>query len=382
MMRYRPLAQIADCFRLPMRPFLIDRCRQVIDVNKREIVDVGYRADLLRYWMMGACLLGMSAYIGASWGAETYPDAAVTASAALPASTINSSSGALGASGAIGSTASDAVSASVDKNITPSKSLLPQGFATEDAIQQSDWLMARSKSGALQKADDAQWYALIQALSPEALVDYMRAGIAPLDSYQFEMTRWERHGGQWPSRPDHMLVRYEDSPRRIYVRWLADGKHAGQEILYDERQDAGHIVGHFGGLLKFASISFPIDGVIAHTQSAHSVRDLGLQFAIRMLEHDLASYHEEGLDGRPTRVAIVHDGAMRLIALTWTSSTGPPAHYASRVQLSLDLQHPWPREVASWDQAGVQQERIIFDHVDARQWDADTFDRKNPAYGF
>jgi len=329
-------------------------------------------------------------------------------------------------------------------------SLLPPGFARQSASAQSDWLSRQASSGALQKASDAQLLGVMQALSPEALVDYLRNGIQPLKEYQFEMTRWERHDGQWPSRPDKMLVRYQDSPRRVYVRWLAGGKHAGQEVLYDETRSGGQVLGHFGGLLRFASISFPVDGVIAHSQSAHNVRELGLQFAVEMLEHDLASYHEEGLDGRPTQLAIVHEAEpfvaapaalpesvassavsavsanpapaisaaasapmsppaaasdsaapsasvaattattttttpVRLISMTWEvppAYTGTGAHYAPRVELAIDLRHPWPHEVAAWDRTGRPLESVRFTQVDARQWDAGTFDRNNPDYHF
>lgn len=304
---------------------------------------------------------------------------------------------------------------------TLATSILPPGFAQESPAAQSHWLEKVATSGQLQEASDVQLLDVMQSLSPAALVDYLRNGIQPLASYQFEMTRWERHDGLWPSRPDKMLVRYQDTPRRTYARWLAGGKHAGQEVLYDETTKPGQVLGHFGGLFRFASIWFPVDGVIAHSQSVHSVRDLGLQFTVKMLEHDLASYREEGLDGRPTQLAIVHEAisstaagtaaaavaatsalplpdsasgpsipspqsnSLRLISMTWdapAADAGSTAHYAPRVELAIDLRHPWPREIASWDRSGRPLERVIFAQVEPRQWDADTFQRDNPDYHF
>ncbi|MGI4861310.1 MAG: DUF1571 domain-containing protein [Janthinobacterium lividum] len=259
---------------------------------------------------------------------------------------------------------------------------MPPGLDRLSSTAQANWLLAQAGAGALEHASDEQLTALVKDLHPEALVDYMRRGIAPYQSYQFEIVRRERHGGAWPELPDHMRVRYQETPRRVYARWLPDGKHAGQEILYDESADAGQVLGHFGGLLRFASVSFPIDGAMAHSQSAHGVGDLGLQFAIRMLDHDLASYRAEGRDGRPSRVEIIHTLSRRLLALTWDAPSGPPAHYAARVRLSLDLRHPWPYEEASWDQDGVEQEDVKFEHVVKRDWDDGTFSRANPEYGF
>ncbi|MGI4857275.1 MAG: DUF1571 domain-containing protein [Janthinobacterium lividum] len=260
--------------------------------------------------------------------------------------------------------------------------VLPAGFNRLSSTGQASWLLAQTNSGALERASDEQLIALVEDLRPAALVNYMRRGIASYRSYQFEMVRRERHEGAWPELADHMLVRYQEAPRRVYARWLPDGRHAGQEILYDESMDAGHALGHFGGLLRFASVSFPIDGVMAHSQSAHGVGDLGLQFAIRMLDHDLASYRAEGLDARPSRVEIVHALSTRLLALTWDAANGPPAHYAARVRLSLDLRHPWAYEEASWDRDGIEQENVRFEHVVKRDWQDGTFSRTNPDYGF
>lgn len=241
-----------------------------------------------------------------------------------------------------------------------------RSFGGLDAAAQGAWMLARMASGMLATMGDAQLLALFNAMSPKGFIAYMRDGIEPLHSYQFEMIRRERHNGRWPREPDHMLIRYEETPRRVYARWLADGAHAGQEILYDESRDPTHVSGHFGGMLRFVAGSFPLDGTIAHLQSKHSVRDLGLQFMVRTLEHDLRSYQAEGLSARPAQIELTHQHSERLVALTWVAPHGPPAHYATRVRIVLDLRHPWPREESAWDQNGVLQESIRFEHVAAR----------------
>jgi hypothetical protein len=242
-----------------------------------------------------------------------------------------------------------------------------QHFAQLDASAQGAWMLARTKSGALTTMDDAQLLALFHAMSPEGFIAYFQAGIDPLRSYQFEMIRRERHDGTWPGKADHMLVRYEQTPRRVYARWLPDGAHAGQSISYDESQDATHLTAHPGGLPSFVRGTFPLDGAIAHLQSMHSVRDLGLQFTLRALEHDFRSDQMEGASARPARIELTYHGNERRVALTWLASQGPPAHYANEVRMELDLQHPWPRDESAWD-SGVLTESVEFEHVALHNW--------------
>ncbi len=118
-----------------------------------------------------------------------------------------------------------------------------------------------------------------------------------------------------------MVIRYQDTPRRVYAKWLPDGAHAGQEILYDETRDPVSIFGHLGGRLRIVSGKVAIDGAFAHAQSHHSVRDFGLQFITRTIEHDARSCCEEGLTGKPTRIEL--KGTLqgtRLLAWTWSRS--------------------------------------------------------------
>jgi hypothetical protein len=117
-------------------------------------------------------------------------------------------------------------------------------------------------------------------------------------------------------------------------------------------------------------------------QSRHSVRDLGLQFIARTVEHDARSFREEGLTEKPTRIELMNVHGVRLLAWTWTAPSGPPAHYAQRVRLLFDLQHPWPSGEAAWDERGDLPELIRFEDVVPRHWSESIFDRRNPEYGF
>jgi hypothetical protein len=250
------------------------------------------------------------------------------------------------------------------------------------ADAQASALGTRIRDRSLIAMTDDQILSLMRAMKPDAFIDYARSEMVPNDAYDYQMFRQERISGKWPNLPDHMYVRYQDFPRRVYARWLPDGAHAGQEILYDETVDAGSILGHLGGKLKVISGKVAIDGAFAHTQSRHSVRDLGLQFITRTVEHDARSFHEEGLNGKPDHIEVLNLHGVRLLAWTWDAPSGPPAHYASRVRLLFDLKHTWPWGEAAWNERGELLEQIRFDDVVPRLWEEADFDRLNPDYGF
>lgn len=150
------------------------------------------------------------------------------------------------------------------------------GMLTLD--QQVKWLRAAQQSGTLEKLDDAQLVALFQSLDPLALPRYIAEGPNDYPSYEFTMSRFERIRGIWPDKPDHMLVRVAHDPLRIYAKWLADGAHAGQEIIYDESKRSDETYGHLGGIMNVMPLWTSLTGALARSQSNHSVRDLGTEY--------------------------------------------------------------------------------------------------------
>jgi hypothetical protein len=255
-------------------------------------------------------------------------------------------------------------------------------FRRLSADEQAASLRTRIENHSLLSLTDAQILSLMDAMKPEAFVAYARADMVLDNDYEYSMFRQERVSGRWSDRPDHMLIRYQDNPRKVYAKWLPDGGHAGQEILYDETTDPNSLYGHAGGLLRRVWGKIAVDGSFAHAQSRHSVRDLGLQFIARTVDHDARSFREEGLTAKPTRIELMNVQGTRMLAWTWVSPSGPPAHYAPRVRLLFDLQHPWPSGEVAWDERGKLLEMIRFDGVVPRHWNSATFDPRNPDYGF
>jgi hypothetical protein len=247
--------------------------------------------------------------------------------------------------------------------------------------QQVKWLRAAQQSGALEKLGDDQLVALFQSLDPLALPRYIKEGPNGYPSYEFTMSRSERIHGQWPDTPDHMLVRIAHDPLRIYAKWLPDGAHAGQEILYDESKRSDEMYGHLGGIMNVMPLWTSVTGTLARAQSNHDVRDLGTEYIANQYLSEGKKYAEAGLP-RSTQVEVKTLDGVRVIAFTFDTPTGQPQFYAKKETLGLDLRHPYFRTVESYDNDGKLFERIVFEHITPKTFDDSTFDPKNKAYKF
>jgi hypothetical protein len=247
--------------------------------------------------------------------------------------------------------------------------------------QQVRWLRQAQQSGALEKLDDAQLVALFQSLDPLTLPRYVQEGPSEYPSYEFTMLRWERIRGSWPNTPDHMLVRVAHDPLRIYGKWLPDGNHAGQEIIYDESKRANEMYGHLGGVLAMVPIWTSTTGTLAHAQSNHEVRDLGTGYITRQFLAEGKKYVEAGVP-RSVQIAVQTINGVRVVAFTYETPVGQPQFYAKKETLGLDLRHPYFRTVESYDNDGQIFEKIVFETITPKTFDDTAFDPKNPAYRF
>jgi hypothetical protein len=247
--------------------------------------------------------------------------------------------------------------------------------------QQVHWLRQAQQSGALEKLDDAQLTALFQSLDPLALPRYIQEGPNGYPSYEFTMLRWERMRGAWPDKPDHMVVRIAHDPLRIYAKWLPDGAHAGQEIIYDESKRADEMYGHLGGLFGVLPIWTSTTGALARAQSNHQVRDLGTGYIANQYLAEGKKYVEAGVP-RSTQIAVQTIEGVRVVTFTYETPIGQPQFYAKKETLGLDLRHPYFRTVESYANDGKIFEKIVFETVTPKTFDDATFDPKNPAYKF
>ena len=247
--------------------------------------------------------------------------------------------------------------------------------------QQVHWLRRAAQSGALEKLDDAQLLALFQSFDPLTVPRYIKEGPNGYPSYEFTMVRQERIRGVWPSRADHMLVRLTRQPLRIYAKWLPDGAHSGQEIIYDESRRSDEMYGHLGGLLNVMPLWASLNGALAHAQSNHQVRDLGTEFIASQFLAEGKKFAEAGIT-RPNQIEVKTLDGVRVVAFTYETPTGQPEYYAKKETLGLDLRHPWFQTAESYDNEGRLFEKIVFETITPKTFDDSTFDPKNPAYRF
>jgi hypothetical protein len=247
--------------------------------------------------------------------------------------------------------------------------------------QQVKWLRAAQQSGALEQLDDAQLVALFQSLDPLTLPRYIKEGPNGYPSYEFTMARSERIRGIWPDKPDHMLVRVAHDPLRIYAKWLPDGAHAGQEIIYDESKRTDETYGHLGGIMNVMPLWTSLTGALARSQSNHSVRDLGTEYIAEQYLDEGKKYTEAGLP-RSVQIEVKTIDGVRVVAFTFETPVGQPQFYARKETLGLDLRHPYFRSVESYDNDGKLFEQIVFETITPKTFDDVTFDPHNKDYHF
>jgi len=290
---------------------------------------------------------------------------ASTATAALPTSAATSAAG----------TALSANAAS-----TPPKTPAAQvGKLPLDG--QVRWLTHAARSGMLANMSDTALVSLFKSLDPLTVPRYLKNGPNGYPSYEFTMLRRERIHGMWPSQDDHMLVRVTRDPLRVYAKWLPDGGHAGQEILYDETARPNEMYGHLGGLLKVIAIWTSVDGSLARSQSRHSVRDLGTEYITQQFLAEGKKFADAGVTRANNIEVKTIDGA-RVVAFTYETPSGQPDFYAKKEILGLDLRRPYFRTAESFDNDGKIFESIVFQNIAPKTFDDAAFNPKNPAYNF
>ncbi|BBU27756.1 hypothetical protein BTHE68_14900 [Burkholderia sp. THE68] len=252
---------------------------------------------------------------------------------------------------------------------------------TMSVEQQAQWLSESAASGTLAKLDDAQLVALFRSLDAGTLPRYLQDGLRDYASCEFTMRRRERIKGKWPKRADHMLVRVAHEPLRIYAKWLPDGAHAGQEVIYDDSTRPDELYGHLGGLLSVVPMWTSVNGAFARTQSNHSIRELGIVSISQRFIEEGRKFAEAGIT-KPSEIEVKTVNGIRVVALTYETPEGQPEFYAKKEVLGLDLKRPLFRTLESYDNDGNIFESVVFERIEPQAFDGLTFDPRNPDYRF
>ena len=247
--------------------------------------------------------------------------------------------------------------------------------------QQVQWLSKSAANGALAKLDDAQLVTLFRSLDSRTLPRYLQEGLRDYGSCEFTMLRRERIRGRWPKRADHMLVRVTREPLRIYARWLPDGAHAGQEIIYDDSKRTDELYGHLGGFLGIMPMWTSVTGALARSQSNHSIRELGIDAITQRFIDEGRKFAEAGITN-PAQIEVRTIDGLRVVAFIYEAPAGQPEFYAKKEILGLDLERPLIRTLESYDNDGNIFESVVFERIEPKPFDALTFDPRNPDYRF
>jgi hypothetical protein len=275
--------------------------------------------------------------------------------------------------------ATDPVTSSNVGTATPTTPASKVGALPLD--KQVRWLSHAARSGLLANMDDDSLVALFKSLDPLTLPRYLQDGPNGYRSYEFTMFRRERINGIWPSQADHMLVRVTRDPMRIYAKWLPDGAHAGQEIIYDETKRPDEMYGHLGGLLNVIDIWTSLNGTMARSQSRHSLRDLGTEYLAGQFLDEGKRFINTGAM-RPKKIEVITTSGVRVVAFTYVTPTGQPEFYAKSEVLGLDLRRPYFRTAESFDNNGKIFESVVFETITPKTFDDIAFNPKNPEYKF
>jgi Protein of unknown function (DUF1571) len=321
--------------------------------------------------------LAHAAHAQEASGATTTAALPTSASPATQATPATSS-----APAAPSTTLADATDPAISSNTTTAPPVTPASKVGALPLdKQVRWLSHAARSGLLANMDDDALVALFKSLDPLTLPRYLQEGPNGYRSYEFTMFRRERINGIWPSQPDHMLVRVTRDPMRIYAKWLPDGAHAGQEIIYDETRRPNEMYGHLGGLLNVIDIWTSLNGTMARSQSRHSLRDLGTEYLAGQFLDEGKRFISTGAM-RPKKIEVMTLDGVRVVAFTYVTPSGQPEFYAKTEVLGLDLRRPYFRTAESFDNNGKIFESVVFETITPRAFDAAAFDPKNPEYKF
>lgn len=247
--------------------------------------------------------------------------------------------------------------------------------------QQVSWLDTAVRSKILLRASNDQLITLFRSFGPSTISTYVAREAVHYQESEFQLVRQERIDGHWPSHAEHMFVRYQQTPRRVYIKWLAGGAHAGQEVLYDEQRDPTSMLGHLGGVMAFLSLHASIDGPFARSQSNHSVRDIGLPYIAELLQTESAKLNALPQKVMP-QIAVECVDKARIVDLTWITPSGRPTYYAKKEVLGISLVEPWLHAAAAYDNEGDPFERFTFENMVARHFPTDAFEPNNAEYRF
>lgn len=220
---------------------------------------------------------------------------------------------------------------------------------------------------------------VVKTADPSQIISTAEAFLATHETYEFVVWKQERIKGNWPEKPERLLVRYRHEPQALFVRWLDGGPDAGQEALYDKTVDEERFKVRASGWRGVMTVNLSLDSSLARARTTHPITSLSFSTFLDYLSADMALIPEEERRNHVESLRIVERNGQRLVELVFVTP-GPPKFYASKALFQFDPETWVPRFVEIFEADGTIRERFDFKSVNWAPVAEDAFDPDNPDY--
>lgn len=253
--------------------------------------------------------------------------------------------------------------------------------ASSDGISMK--LIQELRTGQFLAANNTQVVNRFRQLPPQAYIQLLQYASEHYKEAEFWIRRQERLETGWTERPYVNFIKYRQTPRQIYIKWLEGGPDMGQEVLYDETSAPDEVIGRLAGLITEPVFHLSVQSDLLKLASNHSIKEFGLPYLAEVLRKDvLTCQYTTSCQATPSEVRITQEGERRMISITWVWPQGRPTFYGKKMRIAYELNKLYPSVVEVWRDAIQMQERLWIDKALARKWSSDEFALSNPEYRF
>ncbi|HZW32719.1 MAG TPA: DUF1571 domain-containing protein [Isosphaeraceae bacterium] len=185
------------------------------------------------------------------------------------------------------------------------------------------------------------------------------AQLRALDTYQVQMSRRERVGGQLQPE-EEVILSIRREPKAVRLEW-AKGPNQGREVIYSTRLDERSLFVHMPSTaIPLPTMKIPVDSPMVMKNSRHSITEAGFDTILANLR--------KALDQQPS--SSTERGGSVYQGLEQPPGLDRPSHRFTRRSPSgetwtvyLDARSLLPCLVLAHDAAGQLEERYLYHEV-------------------
>ena len=182
-------------------------------------------------------------------------------------------------------------------------------------------------------------------LEPQEIMQRMAGAYKGIRDYTALFLKRERINGVLLPL-ETIELRFQE-PFKVYMAWRKP--HAGRVIVYVEGENDNKILVNPGGLLRFLRLKLEPTSSLATQNTHHTVREVGLQKTIALLEREYERGRREG------QVTLFFQGydevadrpAYHLTLVCHADKTA--GYYAQRGEIWVDMAHFLPIKLSLYD---------------------------------